>query len=76
MTQTPETSGHHRRLLDSRDHLRRTRRPLKSSALIAGEPEGDVYDTYLLPNEEKMLYRHHEFLLREFCKKFSPPVPK
>lgn len=23
-----------------------------------------------------MLYRHYEFLLREFCKKFQPPVPK
>ncbi|XP_022652125.1 cyclin-H-like [Varroa jacobsoni] len=36
----------------------------------------DIYDTYLLPSEERMLYRHYEFLLREFCKKFQPPVPK
>ncbi|XP_003747552.1 cyclin-H [Galendromus occidentalis] len=39
-------------------------------------PTEDVYDTFLLPLEEKMLYRHYEFLLREFCKKFTPAVPK
>ncbi|WAR02766.1 CCNH-like protein [Mya arenaria] len=31
---------------------------------------------FLLPEEEKLLMRHFEFILREFCKKFQPSMPK
>lgn len=34
------------------------------------------YAYFLSPDEEKILLRQYELHLREFCKRFSPPMPK
>lgn len=34
------------------------------------------YDYFLSPEEERIIYKHYEFALRDFCKKFQPPVPR
>ncbi|CAG2170003.1 unnamed protein product [Oppiella nova] len=36
----------------------------------------DVYDKYLSPAEEAVHTKHYESILRDFCRKFSPPMPK
>ena len=36
----------------------------------------DRLQYFLSPTEEKLMMRHFEFILREFCKKFSPIMPK
>ncbi|KAH7951813.1 hypothetical protein HPB52_013320 [Rhipicephalus sanguineus] len=33
-------------------------------------------DDFLSPEEERTIYKHYEFTLRDFCKKFQPPVPR
>ncbi|XP_064472202.1 cyclin-H-like [Ornithodoros turicata] len=34
------------------------------------------YEHFLTADEERMIYKHYEFTLRDFCKKFQPPVPR
>lgn len=38
--------------------------------------ESSRHENFLNPAEEKLLMRHFEFILREFCKKFNPTMPK
>lgn len=38
--------------------------------------ENRKYDYFLSPEEERMLLRKYEIHLREFCKRFQPPMPK
>lgn len=38
--------------------------------------EEEQASTFLTASEEKLLMRHFEFILREFCKKFNPTMPK
>ncbi|XP_045171270.1 cyclin-H-like [Mercenaria mercenaria] len=38
--------------------------------------ENSRQENFLSPAEEKLLMRHFEFILREFCKKFNPTMPK
>jgi hypothetical protein len=33
-------------------------------------------ERFLTAAEEKLMMRHFEFILREFCKKFTPTMPK
>lgn len=35
-----------------------------------------LQDRFLTPEEERVIYKHYEFTLKDFCKKFQPPVPR
>lgn len=35
-----------------------------------------VYNHFLTPEEEKHLLTHYQYVLREFCRSFQPPMPK
>lgn len=41
-----------------------------------GKSEEEQEQFFLNPSEERLMMRHFEFILREFCKKFSPAMPK
>ncbi|XP_054162810.1 cyclin-H-like [Oppia nitens] len=45
-------------------------------ALKETQVNNDVYNHYLSPEEESILTKHYEKILRDFCRKFSPPMPK
>lgn len=38
--------------------------------------EHQKYNYFLAPDEERLLLRQYELHLKEFCKRFSPPMPK
>lgn len=38
--------------------------------------EYQKYNIFLSPDEERLLLRQYELHLKEFCKRFSPPMPK
>lgn len=41
-----------------------------------GKSESHCAKHFLSPAEERILCRQYEFTLRDFCKKFQPPMPK
>ena len=44
--------------------------------IMLSQQDKSVYQYFLTPQEERMLCRHYESILREFCRKFFPPMPK
>lgn len=44
--------------------------------LDEGRSRDSKYDHFISPEEERIIYKHYEFALRDFCKKFQPPVPR
>ncbi|XP_055374274.1 cyclin-H [Condylostylus longicornis] len=36
----------------------------------------NVYDFFLSPEEERLLLKQYEMQMREFCKRFEPPMPR
>ena len=47
----------------------------KSLSLSLQNDETD-YDHFLSPGEEALLTKHYETILRDFCRKFQPPMPR
>ncbi|XP_017784009.1 PREDICTED: cyclin-H [Nicrophorus vespilloides] len=39
-------------------------------------PEANRYDYFLTPVEESLMAKRYELFLRDFCKGFSPPMPR
>lgn len=39
-------------------------------------PETQHYEVFLTPEEEKLMVRRYEIHLRDFCKRFQPPMPR
>ncbi|CAH0552118.1 unnamed protein product [Brassicogethes aeneus] len=38
--------------------------------------DSNKYEYYLTPEEEKIMLKHYELRLRDFCKRFQPPMPR
>lgn len=41
-----------------------------------GMSEDAIAKYFLMPSEERMLYKNYESILLKFCQKFQPPMPK
>ncbi|CAG9859840.1 unnamed protein product [Phyllotreta striolata] len=66
-------------MFNSEEELNRLRQKANAKHIqIYGQhtAENSKYDVFLTPEEEKIMVKRFELHLRDFCKRFQPPMPR